>query len=164
MAQYFTHYWNKESAEEAEFLAEQGDPYMDHIASNQFDLRNVEIGDYVFAVNTQAGSMRVLGFMQVGEVMDYREAGAKLDYPVRSDVQDHLIAKEGTALSIICEVPMDIVERLRFVRFDDPMRPPRALAFSKANPELLDSQTLRGVRNLTPDSAELLNNFVSKYK
>ena len=163
MTRYFTHYWNKESVEEAKCLVEEGYLYLDQAASKQFCKRHVKIGDYVYVVNIRGGRMVVIGRMQVGKVIP----GIEDETPDADDFwaeYDHVIAEDGTAtlLNFKSKAPMETANRLRFIRFDDRKQPPRSLALSNANPELLDSQTLRGVRELTEESAELLDQFISE--
>ncbi len=163
MTRYFTHYWNGTTCSGARELTQDGHDRLVHTASNQFLTRGVRPGAYVYVVNIRGGRMSVLGRMRVAEIINYDDAERRLPYePWEAD--DHLIAEDGTAtlLNFKCKVPMKTAERLRFVCPDNCMQPPRPLAFSNANPELLDSQTLREVRELTEESAELLDRFVSE--
>ena len=163
MTRYFTHYWNKESVEDAEYLAEEGYDRLDHTASNRFRIRGVRPGAYVYVVNIRGGRMSVLGRMRVTEIINYDNAKRRLPYEPW-EKNDHLIAEDGTAtlLNFKRKVPMKTAERLRFICPDNCMLPPRPLKLSKANPKLLDLQTLRGVRELTEESAELLDQFVTE--
>jgi len=160
MARYFTHYWNKESVEEAKCLAEEGYDDLDHVASNRFRTRGVRPGDHVYAVHISRGEMGVLGRMRVAEIVGYDDAVRRLRLkyePWAAD--DHLFAEEGTAtlLDFTRKVKPSVAKSLRFLTSSGEKR---SLVFSKVNPDKLDSQTLRGVRRLTEESAGLLDELI----
>ena len=167
VTKYFTHYWTGTACSVARELAQAGHDRLDHAASNQFRkrgarrVRRVRPGDYVYAVNICGGRMMVLGRMRVAEIINQSEAERRLPYePWEAD--DHLLAEDGTAtlLNFTRKVKPKAARSLRFLTSNGEER---SLVFSKANPELLDSQTLRGVRELTEESAELLDrSFPSK--
>ena len=144
MDRYFTHYWDDRTWEQ--YRANHEGLSLDRVMGNQFFKKGVAIGDMVFVVHVRTGQMYLAGRMEVGE--RHREEGESW--------VEVLTAEEGsgTALSFRRKVPLDIVKDLRF-RGGDIARP---LLFKSNN--RLDSQTLRGVRELTPASAALLDTLL----
>ncbi|MBP8252314.1 MAG: hypothetical protein KAX40_08100 [Herpetosiphon sp.] len=124
-----------------------------HLASSLFEQRGVLPGDHVYVVTIFRGVLYVLGKMIVGMVGDRDDAAAMLGCAPEElwDTTDHIIAEQATSKQFDLVVPHEITERLRFVSGDST----KGLFFRDNG--FLDGQTLRGVRQLTPESATLLD-------
>ena len=145
----FTHYWaNPTWTSYAK--AEEGNR-LNHLAGNMFHLRNVKLGDSVFVVTIRAGKLFLCARMMVEQVCSKQEAERILGYAVW-DAEEHLISRDGTPMRFDRMVPEAIVRQLRFGE--------KPLRFESA--DILDRQTLRGVRKLSPESADLLNEFIEQ--
>jgi len=154
LTRYFTHYWSGTTCSEVREQARDGDDRLDQAASKQFCKRHVRIGDYVYAVNIRAGRMMVLGRMRVAKITP-----GKKDQDDFWDAYDQVNAEDGTAtlLNFTRKVKPKTAKSLRFLTSSGEEH---SLVFSKEDSKLLDSQTLRGVRRLTEESAELLDRAV----
>jgi hypothetical protein len=158
MGNAFTHYW---SGSTVDLLAdEEGEPLI-NLGSNSFRKRGVGVGDTIYVVNVREGVLHVLGRLQVGQICDPAEARRHLaalygEEGEPWDAADQLIAAPGSATPLTGErpVPADVVRELRFETNDGPV----GLVF--VAPGLLDRQTMRGVRRLTPSSAALLDALI----
>jgi hypothetical protein len=155
---YYTHYWNNETF----YANKEIDPTgpMEHTAGNLFRARGVTTGDYVYVVTALEGKLYLIGRMEVGEILNYREARKKLSFEPW-EAEDQVLALPGTATPTSYErrVPDDITASLRF--YTSSKRTPSPLKFVR--PGRLDQQTLRGVREMTPDSADLLEKVLNAH-
>lgn len=153
MAKAFTHYWAKDTVE----VVAEGEP-LDHTSGERFDEKSIGHGATIFAVNVRKGELYLIGRLVVGEfVYSDEEARTRLGYPPYS-ARLHLIAASGTSTPMSKNrlVPMEIVRQLTF----HTAQGQQGLAFLPDGK--LDRQTLRGVRRLTPRSADLLDEFLEK--
>jgi hypothetical protein len=152
MPNYFTHYWDRDTFEFQQELDEQ---LLYHTAGNQFRARGVEEGDTVYVVNVARGELRLLGKVKVDRIVGYEQAKQILPFePYKA--ADHCIGSKAASAPIGYNryVPKDIVRKLSFVRKSGELVAPR---FKDARAGLLDQQTLRGVRQLSDDSARRLD-------
>jgi hypothetical protein len=145
----FTHYWNNETWQA---LSHQAGQPLDHVSSNMFAQRGVEVGDRVYVVTVVKGVLHLLGRLVVGDFLDRDEAEEVIDEPW--DACDHLVASECTPMDFTRTVTHDLVERLQF----ESIRGITTLKFKNGG---LDEQTLRGVRRLTEESASLLDDLLA---
>lgn len=147
---YFTHYWTYR--ENVAFEGEQ----LTRVASNQFRERGVDVGDIVYCVSFMEGDMCLVGRMEVGKIVD-GEAGARESSQSSSfdDRGDHCIAERGTGTEIRFDriVPIETAKRLRFNG--------NPLKLDPDDSDRLDTQTLRGIRQLDAESAEILEAILS---
>jgi hypothetical protein len=148
---YWTAYWRIETANQ-----EIG-TFFDHTGFSVDD--EVSTGDIVYAISNSNGVLHILGRMEVKEVIseDVRRVREILGYdPWGSD--RHAIAEEGSGTRISWDHPVDseITSRLIFKRADG-NRPPKLSQDGD-----LDKQTLRGVSELTPESAKLLDEIIKE--
>lgn len=147
VSQAFTHYWTRAVLRAAE--GDEGEPLV-HTASNVFIDRGVERGDRIYVVTVKNGGLYLLGRLVVGVVCDLEYAAAALGYaPWEAD--DHLLASECTALRFDRRISHDVASRLTF----EGARGPVKLAYKDIG--VLDEQSLRGVRQLTDASADVLD-------
>lgn len=150
MARFFTHYWSNETCDDAVERGFEGKP-LKHTADNM--LARASSGDVVYVVTVRNGKLFLLGRMVVEEIIDYEEACERLDYDPW-EAEFHAIASSSTPMAIDNEIPVKTVKKLRAVRADE-IRP---LKF--VDHERLDRQALRGVVEITPESADLLDDFL----
>ncbi|XSG73102.1 DUF6602 domain-containing protein [Herpetosiphon llansteffanensis] len=158
MPRYFTHYWTNQTWD---VLAQtEQDQLLDYTASNLFLKRGIQVGDYVYVLTVKEGLLYLLGAMLVGEICDAATAAKRLNMQVDEiwPADDHLLAQQATLMNFKQRIPDQVVRALRFnsAHAQKPL-------FFKAN-GLIDQQTLRGVRELTPDSAQLLTDYHSAFQ
>ena len=147
MPRYFTHYWRNTTWNDYyDNLNLQGE-LLDHTADNKFRERGAAAGDVAYVVTVFQGTLYLLGKMEIRAICGTDEAERLLGYRVW-DADDHLIAARATPMDFTRAVALETTEALRF-RGDKP------LFFE--TPGQLDKQTLRGVRELSAESAALLD-------
>lgn len=91
--------------------------------------------------------------MNVRKVCGQEQAQAELLYEVWK-ATDHLMAESATRMRFDFEVPLRVAKRLLF-QSSKGSKPPLFI-----EPGVLDKQTLRGVRELDPASARLLDELL----
>jgi hypothetical protein len=110
----------------------------------------------VYAINLLDGKLFLLGRLTVKAVVDQDVAEAKVDRRLW-DARDHLLAVPGSETPFRRrEIPPEVVAKLRFQR-DGRDVAPRYRADGRP-----DGQTFRGVRRLTADAAEALEEHLRK--
>jgi HNH endonuclease len=139
-ARSFTQYWKNST------LDWQSDRALEHAASNQFRARGVQPGDSIFIVSVFDNIVHLGGVLHVDEIVGIREARKRFGKNVW-EASDHVIAREPQPFYRNLCLPMSTVKALRFDGG-------KGLVFKET--EILDPQTLRGVRELTAESALLL--------
>jgi hypothetical protein len=137
-------------------INEEYDP-VDCSASNSFTKRGVSIGDFVYIISLAEGKLMLGGRMVVGQIVSHKEALRILRTENLYEADEVVIAEEGTG------TPLHLHRRLtpalaRQLRFVSPRSEPKALFFVSTN--RLDNQATRGVRELTPESAALLDKII----
>ena len=146
MTRHFTHYWANETAEAARA---SGRTRLDYVAGNRFAERGVGVGDVVYPLTVEGGVMRLLGFLEVDEVCGPQRARERLGHDPEWKASEYLLAADPAPLRFDLEVPEEVAGGLRFVGGKN-----ESPKFSA--PGVLDRQTMRGVRELSPaSSAEL---------
>lgn len=121
---------------------------LDHTASDQKRLSNVEPDDAIWAVTVYPeGELFLLGRLVVEECVNQEEADSRFEYDVWQ-AKYHVIAKSGTEESLQEISLLHVAQDLRFV--------------SKGNDHLdlvdgrVNAQQLQTMRELTPESARML--------
>lgn len=152
---YFTTYWKNKTWHANSMITPTGDP-CDHTAGNLFRERGVTVGDALYIVTVIDGKLFVASKMIVGKICTMTEAREILGTDNLWEANEHVIAYESTPLDWNYQLPMKITEQLRFIDSNGNIV---GLAFS--SPQFLDPQTLRGIRNLTPESAATIDNFLA---
>jgi len=147
MPRYFTQYWTNETWD----IESEED--FDHTADDRFRERGISIGDFVYLVTVLDGQMLLGSRMKVAKIVDQAEAerlfGMSL-YPAT----DHLIGQSPfKRFKKDRPVPVEIAEKLRFVS-------KTATRLKFKSPGVLDNQTLREIRELTGESAKLLDSLL----
>lgn len=159
MPRYFTHYWLNRTWHHNQEIGADGQ-LLDHCGSNLFTQRGVSSGDVVYAVTVIEGNLYLCGKMEVAKVCGIEEAAKYLGCEPEElwKSEEHIVASAATPMRYDLIVPMRLTKQLRFLSSGIP----RPLEFESAN--RLDRQTLRGVRELEPQSATELDNLLSLLK
>lgn len=155
MRRFFTAYWQHRF-----WNPKDNDEYQPIITSgsNLFSQRGVSLGDEVYIVSVGKGQLYLGGRITVKEVVSRSKAVKILG---RSDLYDEaeewVIGEKnsGTLLNLKRRLAPEITKKLLFssVKSD-----PKPLFFSGKNE--LDVQTLRGIRELTVESASLFDQII----
>lgn len=134
MPRYFTYCFNRKGA--AALAGRDGEP-LRQIWGSRF--AGIQAGDQIYIISVQSGRLQLICRLTVGTV----------------DVQGGQIqASQSTPVAITRVLDIETVARLRFNNRKEPVP-------ARMNEEgLLDPQTLRGVRELTPESAALLDRLL----
>jgi hypothetical protein len=131
---------------------------LNHTASSMFRRRGVSAGDHLYIVTVLSGCLYLAGKMEIGEIVSFEEASRRLNDKNLFKASDHLLASRVTALDYMRNVPWQITVRLRFFRG----RRLASLKFTK--PGQLDTQTLRGIRQMPEETARTLDNLLPPLK
>lgn len=126
----------------------------DYTASSLFRRRGVSVGDHLYLVTVLSGRLYLAGKMEVGEVVSLDEARRRFPSERLFQVPDHLFARRVTSLDYTRSVPLVVTARLLFFKGGSTA----TLKFSK--PGWLDSQTLRGIREMPAATAAALDEFL----
>lgn len=124
--------------------------------THQYSQRGVSAGDTVFVVCVRKGQLHLGGRMIVREIVSHEIAAKLGGNDELFDASEWIVARNGTGspLALGRRLEPAVTRRLRF-RSSSGVR---GLKFkSHSN---LDEQTLRGVRELSPESAKILNRIV----
>ena len=150
----FTHYWTTDTWEQYRSIPGTGLPLV-HTASNLFRARGVQEGDDLYVVTVLCDDVLLIGKMRVGCVCGGTEAAALLnrDPAQMWAAESHAVAQLATTVSFARVVHPDHVRKLRLVRDGQEVR----LAYGGMQ---LDSAALRGVNQLAPASAALLDTML----
>lgn len=126
----------------------------DYTASSLFLKRGVSAGDFLYLVTVISGRLYVAGKMEVGEIVSLAAASRRFKGERLFQVPDHLFARSVTPLDYARDIPLPIAARILF--FKDKRL--ATLKFSK--PGWLDSQTLRGIREMPEETARKLDELL----
>lgn len=151
MKRYFTHYWtNKTWCDRSHWPG----GLLSHTADNRFKQRGVTSGDSVYVITVQQGRFFLLCRLTVNCICNQHKAEQILKNCKLWAANDHVIASSATPKRFDFEVPTTITEKLLFTSSGHS----HPLKFK--SPGKLDQQTLRGVRELEPASARLLDELL----
>lgn len=150
---FFTQYCPNEQwfEEQAELESNPQARLFDYTASSLFLKRGVSVGDNLYLVTVISGRLYLAGKMEIGEIVSLAEATRRFAGERLFQVSDHLFARRVTPLDYMHDVSLQITARLLFFK----EKRLATLKFSK--PGWLDSQTLRGIREMPPATAEMLD-------
>jgi hypothetical protein len=151
MPRYFTTYWKNEQWERQRQRA-AGEP-QGHISANNLRKKGIRPGDCLYVVTLIEGRLFLAGRIEVGEMLTQSQAESLFEQSLYS-ADDHILAREGSEMAFDLDrvVPRNITTQLRFVKKREQ---PVPLVFKGKG--LLDQQTLRSIRELTYESARLLD-------
>jgi hypothetical protein len=127
--------------------------------SNLFRERGVRVGDRVYIVSLKAGQLLFGGRMTVERIATREEATIALQTDdLYEDAKWWVLgsAQDGTPLNLYRALAPEVTKTLRFKAADGK---PAGLFFD--SPTQLNVQATRGVRQLMPDSAELLEKILT---
>jgi 5-methylcytosine-specific restriction protein A len=155
MRRHFTHYWSNDTWRYHASTATPGE-LLDHAAGNLFRTRGIAPDDSVYVVTVRHGALYLLAKMRVAMVCDVDEAAAALETSPELlwNADDHVVADAATPLAFDRQVPEDITTSLLFVGGGEE----KPVKFNRRG--ALDQQTMRGVRELSPASAALLDTLL----
>ncbi|HEX8236539.1 MAG TPA: hypothetical protein VF600_11320 [Abditibacteriaceae bacterium] len=138
------------------------DLLLNFAAGNQFSQRGIEQDDLVYIWSFIKGHLYLLGRMQVEDI--YTELDVKRLHPQIANnytfwASEHIVAVAGSATTphFDLEVPADVINQLRFAGNKAPKRKNTPLSND------FDPQTFRGVRELMPSSASLLDKILKAH-
>lgn len=154
MARYWTCYWQNAG------WTDGGAPQYQEVTcsgSNVFTSRGVSPGDFAYIVSVIDGHLMLGGRMVVGDIVPRVEAMLRLRTRDLWDASEWLLAREGTGtvLDFRRRLSPELTRRLRFVTKSTS---PQALRF--VSPGRLDTQTIRSIRELSEESARLLDRII----
>ena len=158
MSKYFTHYWTNQTwiHQKKYSSIDSIGSLLVHTAGNLFSKRGIDIGDEIYVVSVIKGKLYLCGKLIVGKICNIEEAAAILNSEVGDlwEASEHIIASAATAQHFHLEVPLEIIQKLRFKSGKEL----KSLVFS--SPSYLDQQTLRGFREINSESASELDNLL----
>jgi len=142
-------YWTADSNDEGEPLTASG--------SNMFRKRGVAPGDSIYVLSLRGGVLLLGGRMTVGDIVSRDEAVRRTGNDNLYDASEWVLAAKGsgTKLDLFREISPEVARDLRFVSATGK---PKGLFFE--TPTQLDVQATRGVRELTRESAHLLDRIL----
>jgi hypothetical protein len=154
MSRYFTHYWDNKTWED--LRVDQHGDVLDYIGGNQFRRRGLQPEDHVYVITVITGQLYLLGKLVIGDLGDIDTIAQQLNTTPAQlwSAADHIRASAATPMDFERRVPLELTEQLRF-HSDSATR----VVFK--SPGHLDTQTMRSVRELTPESAQLLDSILS---
>jgi hypothetical protein len=154
MPRYFTTYWRNDLWERKRRESNGGNWV--HTSANNLRKKGIRAGDCIYVVTVISGRLYLAGRIEVGEMLTRSQAEDRLGRPLYA-AGDHVLAREGSEMAFDFEtaLPVDLTKRLRFIKKGEA---PVALLFKSKG--LLDQQTLRSIRELTAESAGLLDDFL----
>jgi hypothetical protein len=125
-------------------------------ASNSFRQRGVSVGDIVYVVSLNAGQLYLGGRMIVKRIVSRPEAVRLFHSDNLYDAEEWVVdpGQTGTLLDLHRRISPRLTKQLRFKSKSGP----RGLCF--VSHTKLDNQATRGVRELTPESASLLDRII----
>lgn len=138
----WTHYWKNDTWDQ------ETDEPLDHAASNVFRSRGVASGDRVYVVTVRDGHLYLGGVIAVDAVVGQAEAERRLGNSSIWAADDHVIARDPGPFVRDRQMADEVARALRFLPNGEPM------VFKEG---AIDTQTMRGVRELAPESAALLD-------
>lgn len=154
MARYWTHhwqncYWNNEDNPEYQPISAAG--------SNRFKMRGVQAGDIVYIITIIDGQLYLGGKMLVYQIVSRNQAVRILNNPyLYQDASDWVINQVGgSPLNLYRRLSPEISHQLSFL---SPSSEIKRLFFD--SPTHLNRQATRGVRELTFESASLLDRII----
>ena len=150
---YFTHYWKIETwrRNQKNHESSEEDGSTSHTAGNGFRAKGVKPGDFVYLVTNDSGRLLVGACLEVIRFMTQKEADKHYENGAW-EASDHVLARPRAPMQFELEVPYATARKLTF----EPDG--KSLVFHRRK---IDQQTLRGIRELTPDGAHLLDGVLS---
>jgi hypothetical protein len=150
MVRFWTSYWRG-----ANWLGNAEFSEVRYSGGNLFKQRGMTPGDVVYIVSVQRGELFLGGRMQIAEIISRDEAVRRRGRSDLYDAPQWLVGKSGTGspLHLHRIVAPDLARDLRFISST-------ASKIKFKNGGGLDEQTLRTPRELSPESALLLDEVI----
>ena len=150
---YWTQYWKNSTCEMMK--PHEGQP-LDHAASNEYSRRGVAAGDWLYVVTVVKGDLHLIGRMKVDRVASQAEAARILGTTDIWEASGYCLSTSSEASPMRFDVMVSRGDR------DLPRFFTRSgLSSLKVDEEgRLDQQTLRSIRELTEESARLLDKYI----
>ena len=129
-----------------------------HAAANTFRRSGVSPGDMVYIVSLADGQLFLGGRMTVKQIASKDDAVKILRTDELYEADEHAIGEEsdGTPLNLHRRLASAVSRQLNFVSPDSDPKPLRFVP----DTDHLDGQTIRAIRELTPESAALLDRII----
>lgn len=126
--------------------------------SNSFSKRGVSPGDYLYVVSISEGHLYLGGRMRVSRIGTRNEAVRALGHDGLWDAEEWALgsSREGTPLNLRRRLSNDVTRQILYIPSKGPVKP---LAFKA--PNRLDEQATRGLREIVPESAKLLDRVLA---
>jgi predicted HNH restriction endonuclease len=155
MARFWTNYWKNRYWRDD--INKEYQPIR-HSAANTLLQRGVAPGDTVYILSLADGHLFLGGRMTVKQIASKEQAVQILRPGELYDADQHAIGEEsdGTPLNLHRRLASVLSRQLKFV---SPDSNPKHLRFV-ADTDDLDGQTIRGIRELTAESAEFLDRVI----
>lgn len=129
---------------------------LEHVSGNLFRARGVTAGDIIYVVTVFRGTLFLCGKMEVGLICGKKEAASRIGCELEDlwDASEHVLGAAATPMRFDLAVPPEVVRGLGFVS-GGKIYPPKFVSSGQ-----LDQQTMRGVRELTAESAAALDELL----
>src|SRR5579871_5767328 len=157
MMRSFTHSWQYQFCQKQKKRNVPGDTEGDPLlysAGNKFHQKGVVPGDRLYILSIHKGDLYLIGRMEVETIIGQQAARRRFSTEVWP-AQEYAVAKPSTATKRYFgrKVPKVIAETLEFTA---------GLRITKLcyHGETIDRQTLRAIRELTPDSSKELDKLI----
>jgi hypothetical protein len=153
MSRYWTCHWQNRLWRHE--VNPEGQP-LDSSGSNNFRKRGVSVGDVAYIVSLKAGQLYLGGRMTVKQIVSRQDAVRLFKTENLYEAEDWIIdpMRDGSPLHLHRRLSPAITKRLRFVSKEGPKEP------YFVSDSALDNQATRGVRELTGESAALLDRII----
>jgi hypothetical protein len=165
MRRYYTHYWTNDTWRRE---ARRADPkaknkkkrewgLLNHTAGNVFKRRGVKSGDVVYVITIMDGELIVGGKIIVDKILNQSQAGLYLGQPAEKlwEAADHLVMpiRQAEYFNPKNKVPFSVSSRLGILNSS-------GTRFPKCIEKKLDSQTMRGVCELSHSASQALDKYI----
>ena len=155
LMRFWTNYWKNRDWRDD--VNKEHEPVR-HAAANTLRRRGVSSGDMVYIVSLADGQLFLGGRMTVKQIASKDDAVNILRSDELYEADEHAIGEEsdGTPLNLHRRLASAVSRQLNFVSPDSDPKPLRFVP----DTDDLDGQTIRGIRELTPESAALLDRII----
>jgi|GEM_PF-2925578 len=155
---FFTTYWTNKTWKRVSEMNFAGD-LLDHTAGNFLRSRGIKPGDAVYVITVFKGKLFIACKIVVDQIVKAAEARKIIGQFDLWDADDHIITSESTPLNWNFELPENVTEKLRCLDSKG-----KVSGLTYASPGELDNQTLRGIRQMTPESADLIDQHIGSLR
>jgi RimJ/RimL family protein N-acetyltransferase len=154
---YFIQYWTNAAYSSGRHRLFHCAPY--HVEHRQFKKAGVKPDDFVYGIAVIKGQLHLIVKYEVTKLMSYTEAKAEFKQSDDLDPEaDHLITERATSYSFEPPIDTNITQALRLLEN----------GIAQPLPYLengdLNRHRLRGVKEITRESAYLLDGFVEDFR